>query len=331
MKKNPKLKLLAGVVLVSLMSSCEHQVVNSTKESPIDASEGALSIEDGYLKFKSSETAQEVLVSLSRTEKIHDFLTKYPEFTSMYSSYNQLVNNDIGKSLESGTISDYEGSYRIIVGSDGLKEYTRAIVDQSLSAIVNQRGLVQIGDTLYKFSEEKTLKVHIRYKQDLFSSSSGNVISKDVLHRSITINTQKNAKILSDHNFADVEYQPSGGASKRRYRIMGWSTNYWFPSNYWSTGVNIKHQRQNWWGWGAENAQSIALSGYFTVNGYPRSYAGQSSTFNFTAYNTNETQYRYSEDWTTSNMGTVYFTFSWTGIGDQNMQKDGSGSWTETI
>jgi hypothetical protein len=113
-----------------------------------------------------------------------------------------------------------------------------------IASVVDRNGIVQIGDTLYKISEQRTLKVHIRYKDEIVLANSIHVSSKNVIHRELRVGVPKNGKVSGDYDFGTIEYQPSG-LSKRRFQITGWSTNYWFPFNYWSTGVTVKHQRKN--------------------------------------------------------------------------------------
>jgi|AntAceMinimDraft_5_1070358.scaffolds.fasta_scaffold215858_2 hypothetical protein len=94
-------------------------------------------------------------------------------------------------------------------------------------------------------------------------------------------------------------------------------------------GVRINHQRKNWYGWGAYDAQNITLSGDFTMYRYP-SPVGE--IFNGYVQNSNEIQYRYEERWTASSVGTISCNFDWTGQGDNNWSSGiRSGSWTESI
>lgn len=329
MKKVFKYSILCGAIL--MLASCKNDEGQMANVSPDESAKLDVTVEKGMLKFKSPETCQQVLGQLGSTEKIQEFSKRYPAFKSMNQTYSDMIREDLGKLIETGGISKYEGAYRVMIGYDGEKSYDRAIMDQAVAAVVNQAGVVQIGDSLYKFSEAKSLRMHARHISEAFNTTNPNVASKDVLHRTVKVLPQKNARTESDHNYPHVEYDPGPSYAKRRFCVMGWSTNYWFPSNYWSTGVRVNHQRKNWIGWSSYDAKSIVLSGYFTVDGFPRSYAGQSSNFNFGGWPTSELQYRYSEDWTTSNMGTVFFTFTWSGVGDDNVPRGYSQNWTETI
>gem|GEM_PF-1622145 len=210
---------------IQLFSSCQHKEIGISSVSNEVGNKNELAVIDGILHFNSAEACEKLLATLGNSEKIERFTKQNSGFRSMFVIYNELISKDLGELIKDGGISNYEGAFKVSVDKNGDKVYDRAILDESIAAVVNKEGLVQIGDTLYKIGEEKTLKMHVGYKNESFTVDNPHVIGKEVLHQTVKMSPPKNAKVSSDHNFADLEYNPGAGFNNRRFRIMGWSTN----------------------------------------------------------------------------------------------------------
>lgn len=334
--------LLAGAGITFGLVSC-----NSDQVIPADAnaesarleavSKQDISVVDGHLRFANSKVLMKTLNELNERGRLDVWEKKHPGYKSMRTAYSELIKYDLGKALTDGTIAAYEGSYQVAIEQDGQKSYDRAIIDQTLATIVNVRGITEIGDSLYRIDEDWVVAVPLQYKSEINSKQSAHAVRRAVVHKSLSTVQSPNARLFSDHDQNYIEYHPSG-LKLRRFRTLGWSTNYWIPQQYWSAGYRVWHQRNDWYGWGGESADYIKVTAKVTINGQLRYYPGGVVPSQGTSEGAGlqEAEYRYSEGWTSASVGLcrVEFTWSGTGNGTINGQKPirgYSGSWEENI
>ncbi len=295
-----------------------------------------VSVVDGHLRFRNQAVLRDILDGLRGIDKMEALEKQYSDFKSMRKSYDELVRYDVGKALTDGSINSFKGVYRIVKEADGENSYERAIFDQSLSTVLNARGVFQIGDSLYRISEQKTVVVPVRYQTELYSEQPAHGVVRAVTHRYVSQNA--NARLRSDHDDVTIEYHPDG-LTVRRFRGIGVSTNYAFSADqHWEAGYKVWHQRHNWWGWGSEFADYIYLNCKVTVNGQlrysPAGFPSQGAAGRADLY---ENEFKFTEGWTSATVGLVRVEYDWTGTGNgtQNgikyVYNSGAKYWQENI
>jgi hypothetical protein len=332
--------MLMCLSIVLSLASCNKDAVAPT-DSAVEAYQATsatnhkqdISVVDGHVRFQNVAVLRGVLNSFRGVNKMETWEKRFPNFKSMRKAYDELVTYDIGKALTDGSINSYKGVYRIVEESDGDKSYERAIFDQGLSTVLNTQGVFQIGDSLYRISEQRTIVVPISYQAEVNDENPTHGLVRAVTHRY----NSKNARLRSDHDDYNVQYSPAGLAL-RRFRGIGVSTNYAFSwDQHWEAGYKVWHQRHNWWGWGSEYADYIYLSCKVTVNGQLRyDVNGTPSQGAAGAAGLYENGFTWSEGWTSASVGTVQVEYNWhaTGNGIVNgspAYQSNSNVWEENI
>jgi hypothetical protein len=341
MEKVYKAVLLSFGIALSL-ASCNKDVVAPTNDllnnnQSSSVSQQPISVVNGRMRFSDQKVLRNTLTSLRTLENMMVWEAKYPDFKSMRKAYDELVRYDIGKALTDGSIDSFKGVYRIVKESNGDKSYERAIFDQSLSTVLNAQGVFQIGDSLYRVSEQKTIALPIQYEAELSNELPAHGVVRTVIHRYAT-SSSPNARPAGSHDDVNIEYHPDG-LTVRRFRGVGVSTNYAFSSDqHWEAGYKVWHQRNNWWGWGGEYADYIFLHCKVTVNGQLRYSAGgiYPSEGSAGASDLIENEFKFTEGWTSATVGLVRVEYDWigTGNGTQGGAKpviNRANSWQENI
>jgi hypothetical protein len=334
--------LVVGTGITFGLVSCNSDQIaptdSNTESARVEAvSKQDVSVIDGHLRFANSKALMKTLTDLNDRGRSEAWEKKYSGYKSMRAAYNELIKYDIGKALTDGSISAYEGSYSVTVEKDGQKSYDRAIVDQALATIVNSQGITQVGDSLYRINERWVVALPVQYKSEISNEQPVHGVQRAVVHKVLSVSQSPNARLLSDHDQNYIEYHPDG-LKLRRFRTLGWSTNYWVSQQYWSAGYRVWHQRNNWYGWGGEPADYIRVWAKVTINGQLRYYPGGvvPSQGSDQGYGVEEIQFRYSEGWTSASVGRCGVEFSWNGTGNgdnggQKIYKGYTGNWEEDI
>jgi len=319
MKKVYKAVLLSFGIAFSL-ASCNKDVVAPTTDltgiNQPTINQQSISVVNGRMRFSDQKILRNTLTSLRTLENMVALEEQYPAFKSMRKVYDELVRYDIGKALVDGSINSFKGVYRIVKESDGQNSYERAIFDQSLSTVLNAQGVFQIGDSLYRISEEKTIALPVRYETEINDELPVHGVVRNVIHR-YAATKSPNARPAGSHYDITIEYHPDG-LTLRRWRGVGVSTNYAFSSDQrWEAGYKVWHQRNNWWGWGSEPADYLYLSCTVKVNGQLRyDGLGRPSQGAAGAAGIYENEFKYYEGWTSASVGLVRVDYSWTGTGN---------------
>lgn len=339
MKKVYKAVLYGFGIALSL-ASCNKDVVvptiNSLGSNQLSVDQQSISVVNGHMRFSDQKVLSNTLMSLRSFDKMVAWEEKFPTFRSLRKAYDELVKYDIGKALTDGSIDSFKDVYRVITENNGEKSYERAIVDLSLSTVLNAQGVFQIGDSLYRISEEKTIALPLRYETEINDELPAHGVVRPVIHRYTTAKSP-NARPAGNHYDVTIEYHPDG-LTLRRFRGVGVSTNYAFSSDQrWEAGYKVWHQRNNWWGWGSQTADYITLTCKVTVNGLLRYDAlGVASQGTAGATNIYENEYKWFEGWTSATVGTVRVEYSWSGTGNGSnggspIYKGELNSWQENI
>jgi hypothetical protein len=245
-----------GIVTVGLslcLWSCKEQDVILKPSDTGTAIAKEVFVKDGRLVFDSKESFWKQVDALKTPESIVAFNNKFEGFTSMKESYDELLKHDIGNAIKDGSLKNYEYSYEVSTNSDGSKEYDIAVKDNVISILLNNKGLVQMGDLIYRINDKEIIEVPEKNLNELFVQNSKNVKITIVKRIPFTDKANKSARLLGD-TFGDYldyqEYTPSG-QQPRRFRTYGYLSLY---GGYARCTFYVTHKRLNWYGWGNANA-----------------------------------------------------------------------------
>jgi hypothetical protein len=322
-----------GIVTVGLslcLWSCKEQdgLVKPSDAGSAIAKE--VFVKDGRLVFDSKESFWKQVDALKTPESIVAFDNKFEGFTSMKEKYNELLKHDIGNAIKDGSLKDYEYSYEVSTNSDGSKEYDIAMKDNVISALLSNRGLVQMGSVVYKINDKEITEVPEENLNELFVQNSKVSKIVEVKRFSLTDKSNKSAKILGssfDGELNVQEYTPSGFAA-RRFRTYG-SLSIWGGRARWT--FYVTHKRNNWYGWGNANTNEWI----FNVNGnvlatsiYGNQYPGLFSSA-WTGNDTGDITYSNSvsiDDLTGGNSSSIsycglYMTGSWSAMSHDGVRR----------
>jgi hypothetical protein len=183
----------------------------------------------------------------------------------MKKKYDELLKHDIGVAIKDGSLKDYQYSYQITTNEDGSKEFDIAIRNKAIATLLNHKGIIQIGDSVYRLNDKEITQVQERSINELFIRNSGSVKITPIKKFAISNKANKSAKQMAS-SFDEIinlqEYTPPGeGFSPRRFKTAVSMSLLWGKAtgNYWTT-----HKRLNWYGWGGANTNEWN----FNTNGY---------------------------------------------------------------
>jgi hypothetical protein len=234
-------------------------------------------VKDGRLVFDSKESFWKQVEALKTPESIVAFDNKFKGFTSMNEKYDELLKHDIGVAINDGTLKDYEYSYLITINPDGSKEYDIAMRNKAIAAILNYKGILQIGDMAYRLNDKEIAEVPEDKVGELLVKNSAVVKKTPIKRFTISDKSSKSAKQMASSFDEIVDIQPySWGSDNLRFKTNVTMSLLWGKAmgNYWVT-----HKKSTWYGWtGASiDGWTFNTNGYIGVystsgynNGYPQ-------------------------------------------------------------
>jgi len=277
-----------GIVTVGLslcLWSCKEQggilkPEDATSISPKIKEKIDFSVVDGRLKFETDEDFIAAFSKLSSEQEVKLF-ESIVGFTSLNKAYQAFLS----KNHEGLIPAEYADVAKIFIDNDGRKSYERALKMSSLSALVNRDGLVQIGEKVMKFSDENVKITEAKYIRELETDiQSSHVKVNNVIQSKIISKIEKGARVTD----FDVDWQktwevydwwhyPKPSGADRRFQSRRYARTYNQGQYYlWGVGVEICHQRDDFWGWTSCNIDGWKWpSGYVTFesNGHAGSVA----------------------------------------------------------
>jgi hypothetical protein len=268
-----------GMVTVGLslcLWSCKEQD-GLVKPSDADkAISKEVFLKDGRLVFDSKESFWKQVEALKTPESIVAFDNKFKGFTSMNEKYDELLKHDIGVAINDGTLKDYEYSYLVTINQDGSKEYDIAMRNKAIAAILNHKGILQIGDMAYRLNDKEIAEVPEEKVGELLVKNSGLVKKTPIQRFAISEKSSKSAKQMAPNFDEIVDIQEYNyGNDRLRFKTNVTMSLLWGSAmgNYWVT-----HKKSTWYGWTGANIDqwTFNTNGYIGVyssvnynNGYP--------------------------------------------------------------
>jgi hypothetical protein len=258
------------------------------------------SVVEGRLKFATMEDFKGAIAKNVNQQAMQKW-EQNGGFTSMNEAYREFNKQNVEGSKGTERVIDKEYDDVVVVTKDNLgkKNYKMALPVPALAALVNEDGLVQIDDKVFKFSDETVKIAEAQYREELeLNSTNSHVIINRVNKHLVNTKSDKSAKVLADWNSDTyVSYSVPSGFSARRFRVrkmfydynMGYSISQGSFMYLFVSGVEVEHQRDDWWGWA-----SCDIDGWVWGSGMAGLYTyGSSSISNL--------QYATPTSWNSSN------------------------------
>ena len=242
--KNKSFYVIAVAAVMLFLSSCD-------KEESIQSTETSQSItlKNGMIIFNTSDDFEKTIESLMKNQNNLDQWEKnFNGFTSMRTAYDNLSEDDMQKIASNKSSHHFRDILKI--SDDQEPEALMNIDDEVLATLVNEQGLLQIGNEVYKFRYDMLYKT--AYKDldklaniDNYSKAdlkNNNIETFEVSHNYFVTELSENFK--ADRT-CDRRYW-----KKDRKRLKGeqWTTN--LGSLYSGAGARTKHQKKTlgiWW------------------------------------------------------------------------------------
>lgn len=248
------------VCSTAFLQSCkdamlEHEKVETGKNGLLQ--EGSVNLKDNRLVFSSGTFVEKYLSDLKKSQPDGmnpTYSADIKGFKSMQEKYDELMKYDIGKAIKDGTIENYKDVLEITTDEKGRKDFKIAIRNHLLASIVSEKGLIQIGNDVYKIKNGNAYKTDEKNIQELSSiEKKSDKIS--VVAFGVTSKSNKSAKVNGEiGEDRSIPYTAFAGAATRRFctRIDIYK-GFWSPSTVYGE-FSVRHQRDNWYGWGGLDA-----------------------------------------------------------------------------
>lgn len=292
---------LVAICLVVFASCDKGNVLEQKGEKSSLNSLKKLFAEDGVLNFATQKEFGETLEELSKNQKdLEKWEKKWEDsgFISLRRAFKDINEKDILKISKNENLPDYSSFIVIEQDYSGEKEAVRVISDPILATIVNKKGLIKIGNDMYKYYRDKVVIVRNYNESKSTYLTNPNIIKDEVKgifiekisRRVETTNQQKNfkmGKVLSDShctNYFDSnermagvhEWEYQGGAIGGRVSFK-------------AITKNQKRFSGIWWASDADWLEQTGTAGLITIqNGVPGNYG---ETYDLSISRTNNTNW----------------------------------------
>jgi hypothetical protein len=283
--------MLCTIGITVWLASCKDSSLISV--SPDLESE--VSVVSGHLRFRNMTAFTNTVRLLQKGNNYDAWESQFQGYTSMRRAYTEVSTRFSDKDFDRKELLPYQN---VVMAREtqGGTSFERVLCDDLLATVVSQKGILQIGDSLYLPLADQLRVVHAKNADDL-SKGNANVVVRNVerVKSSQTQQPKLGARLAGNtDNYYYYEYTFDG----RRHRFIAnhWAENYPFYPQYWSTGLRVEHQRKQTFGWGWSNAfnwnANYDWTYYYCSGG--GFYRRDASSFG--AGETSEVQfYRYSE------------------------------------
>jgi len=253
--------------------------------------EGSVVLKDNRLVFSSGKFVEKYINDLKKNQANAGLTQLYSVdvkgFKSMQEEYNELIKYGIGEAIKDGSIANYKDILEITTDEKGRKDFKVAVRNHLLASIINTKGLIQIGNDVYKIKGGKAYKTQEKDIHELSSldiKKSGKV---SIIAFAVNSKSDKSARVNdSIGEDKSQEYSAFDGAATRRFctRIDIYR-GFWSPSTIYGE-FSVRHQRDNWYGWGSiETGPWSFNSGGSITFKYTEAFIGNNGTHNFSTVN----------------------------------------------
>lgn len=235
---------------MALVSSCtKEEIIPSKHNSDFQN----VSLIEGRLKFKTMDVFKESIQELSKN-KINKIKTTFPDFYSARDVFSNLIKNEFVD------YKDYPNIVIEVYKNDEL--YLEPIIDYDLlSYFVNENGIIQIGDQIYKLTYDKLYQTNVSNLSQLTNNNFNN----------LGVKSSKIIRETTEITLRSDDAQCDSGIYKkkrRKYKVSGELST--IASNIYSEiRCNSKHRKKAWYGaWIYKDAPWIKMDcdGLYSVS-----------------------------------------------------------------
>ncbi len=296
------LSLCSTVFLQSCKdATLEPEKVETKTTDPLE--EGSVVLKDNRLVFSSGKFVEKYLSDLKKSQPDGmnpSYNVNIKGFKSMQEKYDELMSYGTGEATKDGSIENYKDILEITTDEKGRKDFKIAVRNHLLASIFSEKGLVQIGNDVYKVKDGNAYKTDENNIQELSSIESKGSNKVSVIAFAGTFKSGKSMKVNgSIGREKSKEYIAFGGAATRRFctRIDIYR-GFWSPATTYGE-FSVRHQRDNWNGWGSLEAGPWSFnSGGSNTYNYASPFNLNNGTYNFSTVN----YYPQSTDYIYNNM-----------------------------
>ena len=172
------LYVLCGAAMLAVLSC---QKVNDDVGPSVLSSHSIdeIKVVDGRLVFPDHETMLETVRQINEIGP-EEWSKKYPAFRSLLTTFDEFQKK--ADLLSTAEKAEYKHCYRYTVDKDGGRLLEPSLSGRTMGSLVNAQGLVQIGDSVLRISDEKVLKVHVSNINGLEGKISAQVKEYEVIN-----------------------------------------------------------------------------------------------------------------------------------------------------
>lgn len=169
--------MLCGAAMLAVLS-CQrvNEDVGPSALSPHSLDE--IKVVDGRLVFPDHDTMLETVRQINEIGP-EEWSKKYPAFRSLLTTFDEFRKK--ASLLSTDEKAEFRHCYRYTVDKDGGRLLEPSVSGRTMGSLVNAHGLVQIGDSVLRISDEKVLKVHVSNINGLDEKKSAQVKEYEVI------------------------------------------------------------------------------------------------------------------------------------------------------
>ena len=269
MKKITLLKSSFRLFVVTLLlcstaflQSCKDAMLEPEKVETSESSlsqKGSVISKDNRLIFSSGMFVEKYLSDLKKNQPNEinpSYSVGIKGFKSMQEKYDELIKYGLEEAIKDGTIENYKDVLEITTDEKGRKDFNIAVRNHLLASIISEKGLMQVGNDVYKIKNGNAYKTSENNIQELFFSDVKQSSKVSLITINVTSKSEKNAKVNgSVGEDKSKEYTAFPGAALRRFCTRIDIYKNWWPWSKTAYGeFSVRHQRDNWYGWGGLDA-----------------------------------------------------------------------------
>jgi len=255
-------KILFVILTTILILSCQNeeqdvQVYNASNEV-LDFKGITLKYVDGRIILVSLKDAEMLVEDLNqgKNSQVILWLNQLPKYTSAFQAFDNITE----KTLEAtkGNVSAFKSFLYLNREENGDISFEPLIDHPILQFLINDKGILQIGDDIYKFERDQAIKVPLSLLQNGFDDNKLKSFSEYEVVPIVREFDQTIQTRGADYPNCTTTYSVPGGSR----RIKGNMGTYSFGGSTYFT-VSTQHQRRGTFGWVNSDADLLEHEGSY--------------------------------------------------------------------
>ena len=281
---------LTVCLLIFLSCSC-------IKQEPLNPELTALEkqfnveVVEGRLIFKDKESFDKAIDYIQQSSaNLEIFNSTYKDFCSSYSAFER-ISDEFFQREQNGEKNDFEKVKNVgALVKHGDDLYFEHIVPvDALSSIFNEDGIVQIADSIYKFTQEYTIQGHVNHLQEILNIDSSSKNENFTFHKNIVENIEVDG--IKNNEKCRVDYN----SRYRRLRGGAWTVRLHLYNSVYISSTNLRRPcrgRLCPWFRRATDYIEVSATGTWHYPGFPE------NSFDFSKNGTNTARVSKNLDFT---------------------------------